>query len=85
MMLPKRITAPLPPIPIPTVFPASLTLDKLLLRRSWWRPETKARFLLKLIDLCLELVKVSRKLFSLKPCQMMVSGLEGEIEIVVRR
>lgn len=84
-MLPKKIMAPLPPIPTVSALPASLTLDKLLLRRGWWRPEVKVKFILKLVDLCLELVKVSRKLFSLKPCQMMVSGLEGDIEIVVRR
>jgi hypothetical protein len=84
-MLPRKIMAPLPPIPSMSTLPAEMTLDKLLYRRSWWTTEIKAKFALKLLDLCLELVKVSRKFFSLKPCQMVVSGLEGEIEIIVRR
>ena len=79
-ILPKAMLAPLPPIPgAVTPLPISLTLDKLLLKRMWWTSEMKIRFIMKLIDLCIELVKVNRKLFNLKPCQMLVSGFHSEI------
>jgi hypothetical protein len=76
---------PLPTLPVPSEKLASATLDKLLLRKSWWTVDTKKIVILKLFGLSLELVKVNRKLFSLKPSQIMLSGLDSSIEIVVRR
>ena len=82
--LPKAIIAPLPALPTKTEKPSSTTLDKLLLRKNWWTPEFKTKFITKLFSLCIELIKVTRKLFSLKPSEMVVSG-ENNVEIVIRR
>lgn len=77
--LPKSIINPLPQIPNPSVIPSTMTLDKLLSRKSWGSTELKNTFVLKLFNLSIELVKVTRKLFSLRPCQMVVSGLDSNL------
>ena len=66
--LPKSILAPLPTLSAVAEKPSSTTLDKLLLKKSWWTSDFKTKFICKLFSLCIELVKVTRKLFSLKPC-----------------
>jgi serine/threonine protein kinase len=45
----------------------------------------KEKVSLKLLDLAIELNKVSKKLFSLKPCHMLVNYSNGEVEIILRR
>ena len=66
-VLPKSIMAPLPILPSSTEKPISATLDKLLKRKNIWTNELKIKFVAKLFSLCSELIKVSKKLFTLKP------------------
>ena len=65
--LPKSIMAPLPVLRAIEEKPSSTTLDKLIIRKNWWTSDFKTKFISKLFSLCIELVKVTRKLFSLKP------------------
>lgn len=72
----KAPIAPLPPLALSQPAPTSLTLDKLLTRKSLIASLPAKRTLaLKLMDLGLELFKFSKKLFSLKPYQMLVNNI----------
>jgi len=76
----KNTVAPLPPLLLNPPTPISLTLDKLLHKKSLLsNPVIRSKLVFKLFDLGIELVKVSKKLFSLKPCQMLVNNIEGEM------
>lgn len=84
--LSKSILMPLPEIPVTgALLPNIITLDKLLIRKNWGNEKIKSNLISKILDLCCELVRVNRKLFHLKPCQIQVSGLNGKMEIIIHR
>lgn len=76
----KALMTPLPEIPNSSPTPtASITLDKLLEKRLCTSDTYKNKVTLKLLELGIELNKVSKKLFSLKPCQVLVNYSNGEV------
>jgi hypothetical protein len=71
----KALLIPLPDIPksVSATPAASITLDKLLEKRICTSGKYRERVTVKLLDLAIELNKVSKKLFSIRPCQILVN------------
>lgn len=83
----KALLIPLPEIPKSTAATPlpSVTLDQLLLKRICAAGQYREKVALRLVELAMELNKFSKKLFSLKPCQMLVNWAGGAVEVILRR
>lgn len=84
----KALLTPLPEIPksVPiSTPPSSITLDQLLLKRICAGSNYREKVACKLLDLAIELNKVSKRLFTLKPSQVLINWSNEEVDIVLRR
>ncbi len=83
----KALLVPLPEIPksVSAIPAASISLDKLLEKRICTSGKYREKVAVKLLDLAIELNKVSKKLFSIRPCQILVNCINDEVEIILRR
>jgi hypothetical protein len=83
----KALLTPLPDIPksVSATPAQSITLDKLLEKRICSSGSYREKVAVTLLELAIELNRVSKKLFSLRPAQVLVNCVGEEVEIILRR